>query len=96
MRVVARTDGDKKIAVREDETTFVDFSNGDHLVVFRDGTKFMHFASNKTIEILNDCGLVIRKTHPRSKDFNVIGTGSAFAFLGENNILERSYDGNLY
>ena len=29
-------------------------------------------------------------------DFNVIGYGSAFAYLGFQNILERSYDGYLY
>jgi hypothetical protein len=33
---------------------------------------------------------------PREKDLNVIGSGSAFAYLGFNNILERSYDGALY
>ena len=39
---------------------------------------------------------MIRITPARSKDFNVIGSGSAFAYLGETNLLERSYDGFIY
>jgi hypothetical protein len=53
MKMINRTDGDKKITVREDETTFVEFASGDLFVLFRDGTKYIHFKATNTIEVLN-------------------------------------------
>ena len=35
-------------------------------------------------------------TEPREKDLNIIGHGSAFSYLGYENISERSYDGFMY
>lgn len=65
----------------------MEYANGDQLVLFRDGTKFKQYSLASKIEIANEWGVVIRKMVARSKDFNVIGSGSAFAFLGEKDIL---------
>lgn len=45
---------------------------------------------------MNPESIVIRINVGRDKDFNVIGAGSAFAYLGFHDISERSYDGALY
>ena len=41
-------------------------------------------------------GPFIRIYLPRDYNLNVIGHGSAFAYLGFKDILERSYDGYLF
>lgn len=46
--------------------------------------------------IKNPGNFVVRINLGRKKDFNVIGSGSAFAYLGFSNLLERTYDGELY
>ena len=49
MKIIRKTEGDKKIAVRQDETVFVDFPNGDQLIFYKDGTTFTHISSTNTI-----------------------------------------------
>ncbi len=71
------------------------YPNKDKLVIFRDGTKIRKAGNNKIL-ISNPENIVIRINLAREKDFNVIGSGSAFAYLGFSNLLERSHDGALY
>ena len=72
--------------MREDSTVFVTFENKDISVLFKDGTIIRKDSKNK-IEILNPNQVVVKIRLPRDRDFNVIGSGSAFAYLGFKNIL---------
>ena len=51
------------------------------LTIFADNT-CIRCLSNKVIEIGLEKGIIIRITPARTKDFNAIGYGSAFAYLG--------------
>ena len=44
-------DADKTIRIREDHTRFVDFPNGDSLIVFIDGTEILHRSAEDVYEI---------------------------------------------
>lgn len=81
--------------MREDSTVFVDYMNGDRMICFRDGITVKTTKKGRQVEILNEHNIIFRVVFPKSKDLNVIGSGSAFAYLGEKNLLERSYDGIL-
>lgn len=47
MKRINKVDGDKKIIVREDDTIFIDFINGDKIVMFHDGTIYRHIGHSK-------------------------------------------------
>jgi hypothetical protein len=66
---------------------FVDYLNGDRMICFRDGIIVKTTQRGRKVEILNDSNIVFRVIFPKSKDLNVIGYGSAFAYLGEKNLL---------
>ena len=95
MKVEQKIETDKKIVMREDSTVFVSYPNKDKLVTFKDGTTIRKTSKN-VISIKNPHDIIIRIHLPRDKDYNLIGSGSAFAYLGYTNLAERSYDGGIY
>lgn len=71
------------------------------MIIFSDNTKVFYNNASKSYEILTfntylKEELLIRIYLPKEKDFNLIGHGSAFAYLGYNNLMERSYDRFIY
>lgn len=57
------------------------------MICFREGTIIKTTEKGKTVEILNANDLIFRVLFPKTSDVNVIGSGSAFAYLGEKNLL---------
>lgn len=64
--------------------------------MFPDQTEIYYDDKSRTREIKWLYGPIIRIHLPRQNNLNVIGYGSAFAYLGFKDILERSYDGYLF
>ena len=64
---------------------FIEEKNNVKRVIFPDSTEI--YESGRKREIKNPMGPLVRINLPRDVDFNVIGHGSAFAYLGFKNIL---------
>lgn len=90
-------EGETLIQIREDQTIFITLPNGDSKIIFPDGTEIYHNKKKNRRDIKSpfEEAPIIRVSLPKSNSFNLIGFGSAFAYLGFSNILERSYDGYM-
>ena len=77
---------------------FITLPNNDTKTIFVDGTEIYHDEKLKRIEIKSPFveSPIVRISLARDYNLNLIGFGSAFAYLGFTNILERSYDGYLF
>lgn len=96
MEVTTLSEGEDQIRIREDFTVVIVDGRENRKVIFPDGTELVDKVKERVREIRNPTGPFIRIHLPRDYNLNTIGHGSAFAYLGFKNILERSYDGYLF
>ena len=85
------------IKIRDDQTIFITLPDKNTKIIFPDGTEIYHDhkANYRTIKNPFNDSPIVRVHLARNNNYNLIGYGSAFAYLGYTNILERSYDGYM-
>lgn len=96
LKMQTMVEGETDIRIREDQTVFIDYQNGNRKIIYADQTQIFFDQKLKYREIKSVRGPLIRIHLHRENNLNMIGHGSAFAYLGFTDILERSYDGYLF
>ncbi|KRX02221.1 hypothetical protein PPERSA_04843 [Pseudocohnilembus persalinus] len=86
-----------KIIIREDETIFITYPEGNTYCKFQDGTEITTSPKQDliTVEHENYATIKVSLDFVKARTDTVIGMGSAYANVGVNNLFERSNNGRI-